>query len=80
MSTTTTIIEGIIPISIIAGMSELRLIREELQIMNCGSQYEKNQLRAEIKEQRKNETIGALILIGIGVIIPAIIEMVRKAR
>ena len=69
-----------LPISIFTGLSELRKIREELRIMNCGSQEEKNQLRTEIKEQKKKETKVALILIGIGIVIPAIIDMVKKTR
>ncbi len=59
--------------------TKLALIREELQIMNCETQAEKDALRTQFKEDRTKMAKIGFVIMGIAFVVPVIVDIIRKS-
>lgn len=69
-----------ISFTIISATAVLHEIKTELQIMNCATEEEKDELRTKFKENKKNTIIASVAIGVISFMIPVIIESVKKGR
>jgi hypothetical protein len=63
-----------------AGVHELRMLRQDLQIMDCASQEEKQALRRKFEEQEKKKAKSTCILIGVAAVVTIACSIIKRSR